>query len=538
MCIRVINTAYLKLKELEEEDPQLHILWDPRQRSFHIQLMGQVQLEVLKSMVASRFGLGVRFGPGAIVYKETIQAPVVGAGHFEPLRHYAEVHLLLEPGEPGSGLVFDSLCSEDVLDRNWQRLILTHLEEKTHLGVLTGSPITDMKITLLTGRAHEKHTEGGDFRQATYRAVRQGLMQAQSVLLEPWYAFRLELPQENLGRAMADIQLMAGSFDPPEMEDDRAVLTGCAPVATMGDYQTQVAAYTRGRGRLSCALQGYRPCHNQDEVVAQIGYDPEADVENTPDSVFCSHGVGTIVKWNQVKDHLHLDSGVSLGPPPKPSEAGSVGRGGAAGMSDLSRLRGRERYGACDDELQAIFERTYGPVKRRDFRPQKEVNAPTGGGEKKRAPQWDKEPVQEFLLVDGYNIIFAWDELKALAKEDLSAARQSLIETLRNYQGCRGCGLILVFDAYRVPNNPGSVEKLDNIYVVYTKHAETADMYIEKVTYEIGRRYRVRVATSDALEQVIILGHGATRVSARMFREEVRQAEDDLRRRIEEHNQS
>ncbi|MCD8334444.1 MAG: TetM/TetW/TetO/TetS family tetracycline resistance ribosomal protection protein [Clostridiales bacterium] len=532
------NAAYLKLKELEEEDPQLHILWDSRQRSLHIQLMGQVQLEVLKSMVASRFGLGVRFGPGAIVYKETIQAPVVGAGHFEPLRHYAEVHLLLEPGEPGSGLVFDSLCSEDVLDRNWQRLILTHLEEKPHLGVLTGSPITDMKLTLLTGRAHEKHTEGGDFRQATYRAVRQGLMQAKSVLLEPWYAFRLELPQENLGRAMADIQLMAGSFDPPELEGDRAVLTGSAPVATMGDYQTQVAAYTRGRGRLSCALQGYRPCHNQDEVVAQIGYDPEADVENTPDSVFCSHGVGTIVKWNQVKDHLHLDSGISLGPPPKPSETGSVGRGGAAGMSDLSRSRGRERYGACDDELQAIFEHTYGPVKRRDFRPQREVNRPTGGGEKKHAPQWENEPVQEFLLVDGYNIIFAWDELKALAKEDLSAARQSLIETLRNYQGCRGCSLILVFDAYRVPHNPGSVEKLDNIYVVYTKHAETADMYIEKVTYEIGRRYRVRVATSDALEQVIILGHGATRVSARMFREEVRQAEADLRRRIEEHNQS
>ncbi|MCD8354684.1 MAG: TetM/TetW/TetO/TetS family tetracycline resistance ribosomal protection protein [Clostridiales bacterium] len=521
------NAAYLKLKELEEEDPQLHILWDPRQRSLHIQLMGQVQLEVLKSMVASRFGLGVRFGPGSIVYKETIQAPVVGAGHFEPLRHYAEVHLLLEPGEPGSGLVFDSLCSEDVLDRNWQRLILTHLEEKTHLGVLTGSPITDMKITLLTGRAHEKHTEGGDFRQATYRAVRQGLMQAKSVLLEPWYAFRLELPQENLGRAMADIQLMAGSFDPPELEGDRAVLTGSAPVAAMGDYQTQVAAYTRGRGRLSCALQGYRPCHNQDEVVAQIGYDPEADVENTPDSVFCSHGVGTIVKWDQVKDHLHLDSGVSFEneadeePNPVPS-APRQGGGITAG----------------DKELQAIFERTYGPVKRRDFRPQREVNRPTGGGEKKRIPQWEKEPVQEFLLVDGYNIIFAWDELKALAKEDLSAARQSLIETLRNYQGCRGCGLILVFDAYRVPHNPGSVEKLDNIYVVYTKHAETADMYIEKVTYEIGRRYRVRVATSDALEQVIILGHGATRVSARMFREEVRQAEADLRRRIEEHNQS
>ncbi|MCD8146479.1 MAG: TetM/TetW/TetO/TetS family tetracycline resistance ribosomal protection protein [Clostridiales bacterium] len=520
------NAAYLKLKELEEEDPQLHILWDPRQRSLHIQLMGQVQLEVLKSMVASRFGLGVRFGPGAIVYKETIKAPVVGAGHFEPLRHYAEVHLLLEPGEPGSGLVFDSLCSEDVLDRNWQRLILTHLEEKTHLGVLTGAPITDMKITLLTGKAHEKHTEGGDFRQATYRAVRQGLMQAKSTLLEPWYAFRLELPQENLGRAMADIQLMAGSFDPPELEDDRAVLTGSAPVATMRDYQTQVASYTKGRGRLSCALQGYRPCHNQNEVVAQIGYDPEADVENTPDSVFCSHGVGTIVKWNQVKDHLHLDSGVSL-----ENEADEE--------PEVTPSAPRQSGGnlAGDKELQAIFERTYGPVKRRDFRPQREVNRPTSGGEKKHAPQWENEPMKEFLLVDGYNIIFAWDELKALAKEDLSAARQSLIETLRNYQGCRGCGLILVFDAYRVPHNPGSVEKLDNIYVVYTKHAETADMYIEKVTYEIGRRYRVRVATSDALEQVIILGHGATRISARMFREEVRQAEADLRRRIEEHNQ-
>ncbi|MCD8008666.1 MAG: TetM/TetW/TetO/TetS family tetracycline resistance ribosomal protection protein, partial [Clostridiales bacterium] len=519
------NAAYLKLKELEEEDPQLHILWDARQRSLHIQLMGQVQLEVLKSMVASRFGLGVRFGPGAIVYKETIQAPVVGAGHFEPLRHYAEVHLLLEPGEPGSGLVFDSLCSEDVLDRNWQRLILTHLEEKTHLGVLTGSPITDMKITLLTGRAHEKHTEGGDFRQATYRAVRQGLMQAKSVLLEPWYAFRLELPQENLGRAMADIQLMAGSFDPPTLEGEEAVLTGSIPVASMGDYQTQVASYTKGRGRLSCALQGYRPCHDQEEVVAQISYDPEADVENTADSVFCSHGVGTIVKWDQVKDHLHLDSGISLenDADEEPAPAPSAPRQGS--------------ITAGDKELQAIFERTYGPVKRRDFRPQREVNRTTSGGEKKRASLWEKEPVQEFLLVDGYNIIFAWDELKSLAKEDLSAARQSLIETLRNYQGCRGCGLILVFDAYRVPHNPGSVEKLENIYVVYTKHAETADMYIEKVTYEIGRRYRVRVATSDALEQVIILGHGATRISARMFREEVRQAEADLRRKMEEYNQ-
>lgn len=515
------HTAHMQLKELEEEDPQLHLLWNPTLKQLSIQLMGPIQLEILREVIRQRFDIDVHFGTGAIVYKETIASPVIGIGHFEPLRHYAEVHLLLEPGEPGSGLVFDTVCPLDVLDLNWQRLIFTHLEEKEHLGVLSGSPITDMKLTLLTGRAHLKHTEGGDFRQSTYRAIRQGLMQAESVLLEPWYQFRLELPAENLGRAMSDVELMKGTFDDPVLEGETAVLTGCAPVATMGDYQTQLAAYTRGRGRLSCRVDGYRPCHNPEQVLAERGYDPEADLDNTPDSVFCSHGAGTIVKWRDVPAHAHLDSSAFLQDQEQEEEEEPVTvihRGGAAAA-------------ASDKELQAIFERTYGAIKSRDFRP-------TQKGGKKSIDSYSTEkikliqnlqPVKEFLLVDGYNIIFAWEELKKLAQEDLNAARELLVEMMCNYQGYKGCGLILVFDAYKVPNNPGSVEKRGNIYVVYTKHAETADMYIEKVTYEIGKRYKVRVATSDGMEQLIILGNGALRVSARMFRQEVEEAEGELR---------
>lgn len=514
------HTAHMQLKELEEEDPQLHLLWNPTLKQLSIQLMGPIQLEILREVIRQRFDIDVHFGTGAIVYKETIASPVIGIGHFEPLRHYAEVHLLLEPGEPGSGLVFDTVCPLDVLDLNWQRLIFTHLEEKEHLGVLTGSPITDMKLTLLTGRAHLKHTEGGDFRQSTYRAIRQGLMQAESVLLEPWYQFRLELPAENLGRAMSDVELMKGTFDDPALEGETAVLTGCAPVATMGDYQPQLAAYTRGRGRLSCRVDGYRPCHNTEQVLSERNYDPEADLDNTPDSVFCSHGAGIIVKWRDVPAHAHLDSSAFLQdqePEEEEEPVTVIHRGGAAAA-------------ASDKELQAIFERTYGAIKSRDFRP-------TQKGGKKSIDSYSTEkikliqnlqPVKEFLLVDGYNIIFAWEELKRLAQEDLNAARELLVEMMCNYQGYKGCGLILVFDAYKVPNNPGSVEKRGNIYVVYTKHAETADMYIEKVTYEIGKRYKVRVATSDGLEQLIILGNGALRVSARMFRQEVEEAEGEL----------
>lgn len=514
------HVAHSKLKELEEEDPQLHLVWNPMLKQLSIQLMGQVQLEILREIIHQRFDIEVRFGTGAIVYKETIEAPVIGIGHFEPLRHYAEVHLLLEPGEPGSGLVFDTVCPLDVLDLNWQRLIFTHLEEKEHLGVLTGSPITDMKLTLLTGRAHIKHTEGGDFRQSTYRAIRQGLMQAKSILLEPWYQFRLEVPQECLGRAMSDVTLMEGSFEDPVLDGENAVLTGRAPVATMGDYQTQLAAYSKGRGRLNCSVDGYRPCHNTEEVVAARTYNPEADLDNTPDSVFCSHGAGTIVKWNEVPAYAHLDSSAFLQkeePEEEEQPVTVIRRGGATAA-------------ASDKELQAIFEKTYGSVKSHDFRPTQK-----GGKKTIESYSTDKlkliqnlQPVKEFLLVDGYNILFAWDELKHLAEMDLNAARELLTEMMCNYQGYKGCGLILVFDAYKVPNNPGSVEKRGNIFVVYTKHAETADMYIEKVTYEIGKRYKVRVATSDGLEQLIILGNGALRVSARMFRQEVEAAEGAL----------
>jgi translation elongation factor EF-G/predicted RNA-binding protein with PIN domain len=518
------HRVHLRLKELEEEDPLLHLVWNEELQQIHVQLMGQVQLEILQALILERFGLRVSFGPGSIVYRETITAPAVGIGHFEPLRHYAEVHLLLEPGEPGSGVVLDTVCSQDVLDLNWQRLIFTHLEEKEHKGVLIGAPLTDVKITLLTGRAHIKHTEGGDFRQATYRAVRNGLMQTESQLLEPWYQVRLELPQENLGRGMSDLQQRFGELEDPVLDGETALLEALVPVAALGDYAAEVASYTRGRGRLSCALAGYRPCHNQAEVVEAAHYDPTADLENTPDSVFCSHGAGTIVPWDQVKEHAHLDtSGVLTSEEPEPEEAPRIIRRGGASPA------------ASDRELQSIFERTYGPMKDRSFRPTKKParesldNYP----EKRIKMIQDLQPVQEYLLVDGYNIIFAWEELKKLSQTDLDAAREALIDILCNYQGYAGCGLILVFDAYKVKNNPGSVEKRGGIYVVYTKQAETADMYIEKTTYEIARHYRVRVATSDALEQVIILGHGAVRVSARMLRQEVEQAEGEIRRMLE-----
>ena len=509
-----VHAALGKLHRLEEEEPQLHVVWNETLGEIHVQLMGEIQLEVLRSLLAERFGLAVEFGPGGILYKETITEPMEGVGHYEPLRHYAEVHLKLEPLPRGSGMQFAADCREEVLDKNWQRLVLTHLEEKQHLGVLTGSPLTDVKITLIAGRAHLKHTEGGDFRQATYRAVRQGLMLAKSQLLEPWYAFRLEVPAENIGRAMSDIQRMEGSFDPPESGEETAVLTGFAPVSTMRSYPMEVVSYTRGRGHLSLTLDGYRPCHNAQEVIAAIGYEPEHDLDNPADSVFCAHGAGFVVPWDQVRSHMHVDSGWGKSTRPE-QEAAVPQRRAMAYRATLEE----------DAELLKIFERTYGPIKRDPlaaFRPVQKRERPDFAAE-----QWEIAP--EYLLVDGYNIIFAWDELNALSKESLDAARHKLMDILCNYQGFQKCVLILVFDAYRVPGSPGSIEQYHNIHVVYTKEAETADMFIERVTHEIGRNRRVRVATSDGMEQIIILGHGALRVSARMFHEEVQNVEKQIR---------
>ncbi len=520
-------SATLKaLRLLEEEDPQLRVSWSGG--AIRVQLMGEVQIEILQRRLQERFGIGASFGAGRVVYRETIAGAVEGVGHFEPLRHYAEVHLLLEPLPRGTGLRFGSSCPEDQLDGHWQRLILTHLWEKPHLGVLTGSPITDMRITLTAGRSHLKHTEGGDFRQATYRAVRQGLMSAQSILLEPWYAFRLELPEAQLGRAINDLQQMGGGTEAPETLGGEAVLTGEAPVAAMGDYAREVAAYTRGQGRLSLRPAGYRPCASPEAVIEAAGYDPERDVENTPDSVFCAHGAGYTVKWNEVPAQAHVDSGIRLdAPEPEPEEAPR------RAASPSSSYAGTIEQ---DKELQAIFERTYGAVKRRDFLPPKAPRRPvsTEAAERRPVPRQPSGP--EYLLVDGYNIIFAWEELKAIARESLDAARKALCDLLCNYQGCRKCQVIAVFDAYKVRGGRGSVEKVHNIHVVYTKEAETADAYIERATYELGKRHRVKVATSDGPEQLIILGHGAIRVSAREFHEEVEAAEGRISEIIARNN--
>ena len=513
------HTMLSKLRILEEEDPQLRVEWDGRAGEIRVSLMGEVQTQVLQRVLAERFGLEVTFGPGSIVYLETIAAPAVGVGHFEPLRHYAEVHLLLEPLERGSGLVLDSACSEDVLDRNWQRLILTHLAEKQHVGVLTGAPITDMKITLLTGRAHLKHTEGGDFRQATWRAVRQGLMGAESVLLEPWYAVRLSVPSDCVGRAMTDLQRLGGSFEAPEQEGETAVLTGFAPVSALTGYAAQVAAYTGGRGRLSCTVDGYRPCHNADEVIAAAGYDPERDTDNPASSVFCDHGGSVTVPWDEATARMHLDSGWRPAGEAQPEE-----------QAPARPAMSYESHAALEKELAAIFERTYGPVKPRAFQSSRPAAQP-------KAKPWKGLKTtlrEEWVLVDGYNIIHAWPELRELAAVDLEGARQRLIHRLRNYQGWRRCKVIVVFDAYKIKGNPGSMEQYGDLWVVYTKEAETADMYIEKTTYDLSRKdHRVRVATSDGLEQLIILGHGAVRVSAMEFLRELERVESEIRAVIE-----
>lgn len=509
------HSALTKLRELEEEDPMLRIVWDERYGQIHVQLMGKIQLEILRRRILDRFGLAVTFGEGSIVYRETIASPVLGIGHFEPLRHYAEVQLLIEPLPRGTGIQLASNLATDALDLNWQRLIFTHLLEREHAGVLTGSALTDVRFTLVAGRAHLKHTEGGDFRQATYRAVRQGLMQAESLLLEPYYDFRLEVPAECVGRAMTDLQNMGGTVDSPQSVGENTVLTGYAPVRTLRDYFTDVAAYTRGRGQLSCAVRGYETCQNQDEIVALLGYDAERDTDNPASSVFCDHGGSITIPWNEVAQHVHCDSGIHFdkeeteeksAPPPR--------RGVGAGSA----------Y-AADKELQEIFERTYGKVARRAFEPAKKPARTS------LADHYDvtiHSEDTEYLLVDGYNIIFAWDELQRLAAQDIAAARGALIDILANYQGFRKCRVIVVFDAYKVKGNPGSVQTVHGIKVVYTKEAETADTYIERATYELRRERRVRVATSDGPEQVIILGHGALRVSARAFHAEVEAAEGQI----------
>ena len=489
-----------ELKQLEEEEPLLNIVWNPALEEIHVQLMGEVQTEILKTMIAERFHLDVEFGTGKIVYKETIKSPVVGVGHYEPLRHYAEVHLKMEPLEAGSGLVFDTDCSEDVLDRNWQRLILTHLQEREHPGVLTGAPITDMKITIVAGRAHLKHTEGGDFRQATYRAVRQGLKSAESVLLEPWYSFVLEVPSEQVGRAMSDIGQMNGSFEGPEAEDKQGMvrLTGTAPASEMRDYQREVWAYTKGRGRITLTLKGYEPCHNAEEVIEEIGYDSERDVDNPTGSVFCVHGAGFLVKWDEVPEYMHIkEDFLAEKPGIEQDEMMAVQMGNHCNYSG-----GYSSSYDDDPELLTIMEREFGSKQKERERYSSYRKQTVSTPVRHTTVIKENEPKKEYLLVDGYNIIFAWEELNELAKASIDAARNKLMDILSNYQGFIGCTLILVFDAYKVKGNQGEVQKYHNIYVVYTKEAETADQYIEKTTHEIGRKYKVTVATSDALEPV------------------------------------
>lgn len=538
-----VHDMYNKLCKLEEEEPQLHMVRQEQSGELQVRLMGEVQIEVLKNLIRERFGVEAAFDEGSVLYKETIVNVAEGVGHFEPLRHYAEVHLILEPGERGSGLVFRSVCSEDKLDRNWQRLILTHLEEKMHLGVLTGSPVTDIQVTLAAGRAHVKHTEGGDFRQATYRAFRQGLCRAGSVLLEPVYAFRIELPVELVGRAMTDLQAMSGRFEAPETVGEYAVLSGTVPVSEFGGYQTKLLAYTGGKGRLFTEVKGYEPCHNAEEVIDRIGYEAERDTQNPCGSVFCAHGAGFVVAWDQVEDYMHLEA--VLKPGYRLSGGSVYGSETDNDRISQNKQSGEESFAARyarraasanttvdfigQDEIEEIFERTFGTKERK-----KQGWARTIRREEKAAAEveyrGEAAKKEEYLLVDGYNIIFAWKELSALAKFDLNSARARLMDTLCNYQAYRKMHLILVFDAYRVKGNPGSVEHYHNIVVVYTKEAETADQYIEKVTHEMSRKNcLVRVATSDGLEQVIIMRAGAIRVPATELLEEVRAAEVEMR---------
>ncbi|MCM1386764.1 MAG: TetM/TetW/TetO/TetS family tetracycline resistance ribosomal protection protein [Bacillus sp. (in: Bacteria)] len=539
-----VHTAYKKLCQLEEEEPLLHIVWKEQLEEIHAQLMGEVQIDILKNMIKERFDMTVEFDVGSIVYKETIRQKAEGVGHFEPLRHYAEVHLILEPGEPGSGLIFDTICSEDTLDRNWQRLVLTHLEEKEHRGLLTGAPITDMKITLAAGRAHIKHTEGGDFRQATYRALRQGLHKADCVLLEPVYEFRLELPQTMIGRAMSDIRARYGRFDAPVTDGEISVLTGTVPASEMQDYQTEVMTYSGGRGRLSCTLKGYEPCHNEKEVIEAAGYDAERDTDNPSSSVFCSHGAGMVVPWQDVEKYMHIESVLAKEAPLDEKQSGN--------RHTDTDVRTKPSIEVNEKELEEIFKRTYasgsgrgGWNKAKGRAREKGTDSAGGAGrtaeakviraeqtdgsEKKSQSKLTDMVNKEYLLVDGYNIIFAWEELSELAKVNLDSARGRLMDILSNYQGYRKMTLILVFDAYKVKGSPGSISAYHNIYVVYTKEAETADQYIEKATHEIAGKNQVTVATSDGLEQLIIMGQGARRMSARELKEDIMSTNQELR---------
>lgn len=521
------------LRILEEEDPMLKIVWNEELGEIHAKLMGAVQIEILKSLIKDRFGVDVEFDTGNIVYKETIQNTVEGVGHFEPLRHYAEVHLKMEPGERGSGIVIGTDCSEDMLDKNWQRLILTHLLEKEHRGVLTGSVITDMKITLTAGRTHLKHTEGGDFRQATYRAVRQGLMQAESMLLEPYYDFQLEIPSGMIGRALTDIQRMNGETGTPQTEGEMTTIEGYAPVTGMRDYQMEVNSYTRGQGHLTCTFRGYEPCRNAEAVIEEIGYDPERDIENPTGSVFCSHGAGFNVPWNQVPEYMHLEN--QLEKEQALEEAKRQSEQAARQVPRAARTPGVYSK-AAEKELEEIFIRTYGKVERKGGLTPKTYESEYAKKQRKK-----EEAMQEYLLVDGYNVIFAWEELKELAKVSIEAARDKLMDILCNYQGYKKCVLILVFDAYKVEGYALEIQKYHNIHVVYTKEAETADQYIEKVVHHIGRKYHVTVVTSDGVEQVITMGQGGTRISSRDFLEEMEYTkklieEDNEKQRVSDRN--
>ncbi len=522
-----VYTVLSYFRKVEEEEPSLRVTFNEQLREIHILTMGEVQLEVLKYILKNRFATDVDFANGSIVYRETIEDTVEGVGHYEPLRHYSEVHLILEPTERGSGLSFVSDCSENDLARNWQRLILTHLTEKVHKGVLTGSPVTDMKISLVAGRAHKKHTEGGDFREATYRAVRQGLMKAKSILLEPWYCFKICVPCENIGRCMTDIERMGGVFSPPELSEDGSIstLSGSAPVEKLRNYSFELAGYTHGKGAISFSFKGYEPCHNTNEVVEQIGYLPESDLANTPDSVFCEGGAGFVVNWRDVEKHMHIESVLDSAKPIQNQE-----------RTLEQRAADYVKKAATDKELLAIFERTYGPIKRRQagdvvYNPSvtTAMKSPAVSSSKPKPKAQTSYSGKEYLLVDGYNIIFAWDELKSITKDGLDSARNQLIHRLCNYQGYSGVEIILVFDAYKVKKNPGTVEKHRNISVVYTKEAETADTYIERVSTQLSKNHRVRVATSDGYEQMIILGSGALRVPAAAFHKELKDAEAAIR---------
>ncbi len=530
-----VHEMLINLRQIEEEEPQLRVVWNEKLKEIHVKLMGEIQVEILKEVILDRFDIEVEFDKGSIVYKETIGEKVVGVGHYEPLTHYAEVHLALEPGKPGSGITYASDCSEDVLDSNWQRLVLSHLKEKEHIGVLTGSPLTDVKITLIAGRADLDHTSGGDFRQATYRAVRQGLMKAKSVLLEPYYNFRMDIPSDNLGRAMTDIQQKSGKFFPPKIVNDRAVLTGYVPVSTLGDYQSQLNSYTSGSGRMMLTLKGYEPCHNSNEVIASIGYDPESDFNNQSSSIFCSRGAGFSVKWDQVEDYMHIRDGWEDKSGEETKNDNHIIHDSANRSSKPSKPRLYKGTLEEDKELESIFERTYGSVERK-LQSSKNVlgyEKKAKSSNKDEYNKWKykkKEKSKErYLLVDGYNIIFAWDELEELANKNIASARTKLADILSNYQGYKKSTIILVFDAYKVEGGLGSVIDYSNISIVFTKEAETADMYIEKVTNEIGHKHNVVVATSDRVEQMIIMGQGATRLSAKELKEEINLVKEEMR---------